>query len=87
MNLASEIISEFTRQMSCIDKRITFVQENVTMVKTAFKEIKGIIVERYGADSEVVEAIIQLEVLINVLKDNVEETYSESHNFLKEKLE
>lgn len=86
MNLASEIISELSEEIKNLDKRISFVYENVIMVRAAFKEIRKNIIEKYGTDSEVLENLKQIEILVNVLRDNVEETYSLSHNFVNEKL-
>lgn len=82
--LSSEIITDLTKQLVLIDGRIENLYEEINRIKSVFRAVHYATIEGGISDSECDTAMNGIDIMMDVLLDNVQETMGISSDFVKE---
>ena len=82
--LASEMISDLTKQLVLLDGRIEGLYEEINRVKSMLRAVHYATIEGGISESECDTAMNGIGVMMDVLLDNVQETMGISSKFVKE---
>lgn len=85
-SLASETITDLTKQLILVDDRIESLYNEVSRIHAIFKTVQYATVEKIIPDSEIDEALSAVENMLTVLLDNISETSGMSQSFIGEVL-
>ena len=85
-SLASETITDLTKQLILVDDRIESLYNEVSRIHAIFKTVKYATVEKIIPDSEIDDALSGVETMLTVLLDNISETSGMSRSFIGEVL-
>lgn len=72
--LASETITDLTKQLILMDDRIENLYNEVSRIHAIFKTVQYATVEKVITDSEIDNALSGIENMLTVLLDNISET-------------
>ena len=84
--LASETITDLTKQLILVDDRIESLRTEVSRIHAIFKTVQYAAVEKIIPDSEIDDALSGVEIMLTVLLDNISETSGMSRSFIGEVL-
>ena len=85
-SLASETITDLTKQLILVDDRIEILYNEVSKIHAIFKTVQYATVEKVIPDSEIDDALSGVETMLTVLLDNISETAGMSRSFVGEVL-
>ncbi len=85
-SLASETITDLTKQIILMDDRIEGLCNEVSRIHAIHKAVQYAIVEKVIPDNEVDDALSAIEKMLIVLLDNISETSGVSRSFIEEVL-
>lgn len=85
-SLASETITDLTKQLILVDNRIENLYNEVSRINAIFKTVQYATVEKIIPDSEIDNALSGVETMLTVLLDNISETSGMSRSFIEEVL-
>ncbi len=82
--IASEVISDLTKSFILMDDKIQNLYGEISKVRAMFRAVHYATVEGGITAAEVDEALTGIGTMLDVLKDNAEETMGFSNNMVKE---
>lgn len=82
--LTTEIITDLTKNLVLMDDKIQSLYSEISKVKAMFQAVHYATVEGGITDSEADEALTGIGTMLEVLKDNAEETAGFSNGLVKE---
>lgn len=85
-SLASETITDLTKQLILVDNRIENLYNEVSRINAIFKTVQYATVEKIIPDSEIDNALSGVETMLTVLLDNISETSGMIRSFIEEVL-
>lgn len=85
-SLASETITDLTKQLILMDDRIESLYNEVSRIHAIFKTVQYATVEKIIPDNEIDEALSGVETMLTVLLDNISDTSGMSRSFIGEVL-
>lgn len=85
-SLASETITDLTKQLILVDDRIESLYNEVSKIHAIFKTVQYATVEKVIPDSEIDNALSAVENMLAVLLDNISDTSGISRSFVREVL-
>ena len=83
-SLATEMINDLTKNLVLMDDKIQSLYGEICKVKAMFQAVHYATVEGGITQSEADEALTGIGVMLDVLKDNAEETMGFSNGIVKE---
>lgn len=83
-SLATETISEMTKQMILVDNRVNSIYRDICKIKSLFRAVHYAAVEGGISGSETDEAMSGIRDMFNALEDNASETAGISDKFVME---
>ncbi len=84
--LASETITDLTKQLVLIDGKMENLYEEVCQIKSVFRAVHYATIEGGITDSEADTAMNSIGTMLNILLDNMQETMGVSNSFIQEVL-
>jgi len=81
--LASETITDLTKQLILMDDRIENLYNEVSRIHAIFKTVQYATVEKVITDSEIDNALSGIENMLTVLLDNISETSGMSRSLFQ----
>ncbi|MFQ7247613.1 MAG: hypothetical protein ACLRPH_00895 [Ruminococcus sp.] len=85
-SLASETITDLTKQLILVDDRIESLYNEVSRIHAIYRTVQYATVEKVIPDSEIDDALSAVENMLTVLLDNISETSGMSRSFIGEVL-
>lgn len=85
-SLASETITDLTKQIILMDDRIESLYNEVSRIHAVYRTVQYAAVEKVIPDNEVDDALSAIEKMLIVLLDNISETSGVSRSFIEEVL-
>lgn len=85
-SLASETITDLTKQLILMDDRIESFYNEVSRIHAIYRTVQYATVEKVIPDSEIDDALSAVEKMLVVLLDNISETSGMSRSFIGEVL-
>ena len=82
--LASETITDLTKQLVLIDGKLEHLYEEVERIRSMFRAVHYATIEGGISDSEADTAMNGIGSMLSVLLDNMQETMGISSNFIQE---
>lgn len=86
-SLASETITDLTKQIILMDDRIESLYNEVSRIHAVYRTVQYAAVEKVIPESEIDDALSAVEKMLVVLLDNISETAGLSRSFVGEVLE
>lgn len=86
-SLASETITDLTKQIILMDDRIESLYNEVSRIHAIYRTVQYATVEKVIPDSEIDDALSAVENMFTVLLENISETSGMSRSFIGEVLE
>lgn len=86
-SLASETITDLTKQIILMDDRIESLYNEVSRIHAVYRTVQYATVEKVIPESEIDDALSAVEKMLVVLLDNISETAGLSRSFVGEVME